>query len=104
MHALGMAAMLRREGVVVVTGQPGFPQPGIGQPGLGYSQPGYGPSVQGQPGYVQPVGLDGYGRPGYGQLSPVQPGLGSQSAPSAPYHGTTDGALPPSYNETKEKF
>ena len=44
MHALGMGAMLKREGAVV-TGQPGIAQPGMGQPGLGYSQSGqYGKS------------------------------------------------------------
>ena len=94
MHALGMGAMLKREAVVVVTGQPGF-QPEMGQTGLGYNQHGYG----------QPVTLDGFARPSYGIPSPGQPGFGIPSASSVPYHATTDdGAPPPSYNEAKEKF
>ena len=115
MHALGMGAMLKREAVVVVTGQPGF-QPEMGQTGLGYNQHGYGqPGFQpgmgqtglgyNQHGYGQPVTLDGFARPSYGIPSPGQPGFGIPSASSVPYHATTDdGAPPPSYNEAKEKF
>ena len=80
MHALGIEAMLKREGKAV-TDQ----QPGVGQPaGLGYSQPGY---AQGMQGYSQP-------------------GFVSQPAPSAPY-GMADGGPmtpPPAYSDSKEKF
>ena len=85
MHALGIAAMMRREGKAV-TGQPGLAQqPGVGPPpGFGYSQPGY----------VQ--GMQGYSQPGFGPQPP---------APSAPY-GMADGSPmtpPPAYSDSKEE-
>ena len=84
MHALGIEAMLSREGKAV-TGQPGLAQqPGVGQPaGFGYGQPGY---AQGMQGYSQP-------------------GFGPQPAPSAPY-GMGDGGPmtpPPAYTDSKEE-
>ena len=84
MHALGIEAMLSREGKAV-TGQPGLAQqPGVGQPaGFGYGQPGY---AQGMQGYSQP-------------------GFGPQPAPSAPY-GMADGGPmtpPPAYSDSKEE-
>ena len=86
MHALGIQAMLKREGNPAVMGQPGLTQqPGVGQPpGFGYSQPDY---AQGMQGYSQP-------------------GFGPQPAPSAPY-GMADGGPmtpPPAYSDSKEKF
>ena len=80
MHALGIEAMLSREGKAV-TGQPGLAQqPGVG---FGYSQPGY---AQGMQGYSQP-------------------GFGPQPPPSAPY-GMADGGPmtpPPAYSDSKEE-
>ena len=85
MHALGIEAMLKREGKAV-TGQPGLAQqPGVGPPaGFGYSQPGY---AQGMQGYSQP-------------------GFGPQPAPSAPYGMAEGGPMtpPPAYSNSKEKF
>merc|ERR1712110_422168 len=106
MHALGMGAMLKREGAVV-TGQPGIAQPGMGQPGPGYSQPGYGHGQPG-PGYSQPgygqhaQGLHGHGQPAQGLHGYGQPAFGAPSAPSLPSYGTTGDSdpmpLPPSYS------
>ena len=78
MHALGIEAMLSREGKAV-TGQPGVGQPA----GFGYNQPGY---AQGMQGYSQP-------------------GFGPQPPPSAPY-GMGDGGPmtpPPAYTDSKEE-